>query len=30
MYDEPMYMGKRIAREVKDAIKAGRLADIVT
>jgi 5-formaminoimidazole-4-carboxamide-1-(beta)-D-ribofuranosyl 5'-monophosphate synthetase len=30
MYDEPMYMGKRIAREVKEAIKQKRLADIVT
>ena len=30
MYDEPMYMGKRIAREVKDAIRLKRLQDIVT
>ncbi len=30
MYDEPMYMGKRIAREVKDAIKQERLQDIIT
>jgi 5-formaminoimidazole-4-carboxamide-1-(beta)-D-ribofuranosyl 5'-monophosphate synthetase len=30
MYDETMYMGKRMAREVKDAIKQDRLQDIVT
>jgi 5-formaminoimidazole-4-carboxamide-1-(beta)-D-ribofuranosyl 5'-monophosphate synthetase len=30
MYDEPMYMGKRIAREMKEAIKQKRLQDIVT
>jgi 5-formaminoimidazole-4-carboxamide-1-(beta)-D-ribofuranosyl 5'-monophosphate synthetase len=30
MYDEPMYMGKRMAREIKDAIKQKRLTDIVT
>jgi len=29
-YDEPMYMGKRIAREVREAIKAGRLEELVT
>jgi 5-formaminoimidazole-4-carboxamide-1-(beta)-D-ribofuranosyl 5'-monophosphate synthetase len=30
MYDEPMYMGKRISREIKDAIKQDRIGDIVT
>jgi len=30
MYDEPMYMGKRMAREIKDAIRLDRLPDIVT
>jgi len=29
-YDEPMYMGKRIAREIKEAVKADRLLDVVT
>ena len=30
MYDEQMYMGKRMAREIKDAIRLKRLQDIVT
>jgi len=30
LYDEPMSMGRRIAREVKMAKKKGRLADVVT
>jgi 5-formaminoimidazole-4-carboxamide-1-(beta)-D-ribofuranosyl 5'-monophosphate synthetase len=30
MYDEPMYMGKRMAREIKEANKQNRLQDIVT
>lgn len=30
LYDEPMSMGRRIAREVKLAKKKGRLADVVT
>ncbi len=30
LYDEPMSMGRRIAREVKVAKKKGRLGDIVT
>lgn len=29
-YDEPMYMGKRIAREIKYAAQSGRIQDIVT
>jgi 5-formaminoimidazole-4-carboxamide-1-(beta)-D-ribofuranosyl 5'-monophosphate synthetase len=29
-YDEPMYMGKRIAREVKTAAKTGQLGKLVT
>lgn len=29
-YDEPMYMGKRIAREVKEAIKQNALEKVVT
>ena len=29
-YDEPMYMGRRIAREIKQAAKTGRLGDVVT
>ena len=30
LYDEPMSMGRRIAREVKIAARKGRLADVVT
>ncbi len=30
LYDDPMSMGRRIAREVKIASKKGRIADIVT
>jgi len=30
LYNEPMYMGKRISRELKNAIKAKRLTDVVT
>ncbi|MFH1055049.1 MAG: formate--phosphoribosylaminoimidazolecarboxamide ligase [Candidatus Altiarchaeota archaeon] len=30
MYDEPMYMGKRIAREIKEATRLKRLDEIVT
>lgn len=30
LYDEPMSMGRRIAREVRIAKKKGRLADVVT
>lgn len=30
LYDEPMSMGRRIAREVKIANRKGRLADVVT
>lgn len=30
MYDEPMYMGKRIAREIKEAVKEDRLGELVT
>lgn len=30
LYDEPMSMGRRIAREIKIAKKKGRLADILT
>jgi 5-formaminoimidazole-4-carboxamide-1-(beta)-D-ribofuranosyl 5'-monophosphate synthetase len=30
MYDEPMYMGKRMAREIKEAIRQNRLEEIVT
>lgn len=30
LYDEPMSMGRRIAREVKMAKRKGRLADVVT
>lgn len=30
LYDEPMSMGRRIAREVKIAKKKGKLADVVT
>lgn len=29
-YDEPMYMGKRIAKEIKDAIKQKRLGEVIT
>jgi 5-formaminoimidazole-4-carboxamide-1-(beta)-D-ribofuranosyl 5'-monophosphate synthetase len=29
-YDEPMYMGKRIAKEIRDAIEQDRLDEIVT
>lgn len=29
-YDEPMYMGKRIAREIKEAAKADQLKKVVT
>jgi 5-formaminoimidazole-4-carboxamide-1-(beta)-D-ribofuranosyl 5'-monophosphate synthetase len=29
-YDEPMYMGKRIAREIKNAVKEKALEKIVT
>jgi 5-formaminoimidazole-4-carboxamide-1-(beta)-D-ribofuranosyl 5'-monophosphate synthetase len=29
-YGENMYMGRRIAREIKEAVKSGRLKDIVT
>lgn len=30
MYDEPMSMGRRIAREIKSAIAQGRLSSVVT
>ncbi len=30
MYGEPMYMGKRIAREVKEAVKQDRIQELVT
>ena len=30
MYDEPMYMGKRIAREVREALRQGMLGELVT
>jgi 5-formaminoimidazole-4-carboxamide-1-beta-D-ribofuranosyl 5'-monophosphate synthetase len=30
LYDEPMSMGRRIAREIKIARKKGRLGDVVT
>jgi len=29
-YGEPMYMGKRIAREIKEAVKSGELSKVVT
>ncbi|MBD3388680.1 MAG: DUF1297 domain-containing protein [Candidatus Altiarchaeales archaeon] len=30
MYNEPMYMGKRIAREIKEAVKEDKLKELVT
>jgi 5-formaminoimidazole-4-carboxamide-1-(beta)-D-ribofuranosyl 5'-monophosphate synthetase len=30
IYDEPMSMGRRIAREVKMAVKTGRLEEVIT
>lgn len=30
MYDEPMYMGKRIAKEIDEAAKTNRLKELVT
>ncbi|MGI0048402.1 MAG: DUF1297 domain-containing protein, partial [Nitrososphaera sp.] len=30
LYDDPMSMGRRIAREVKIAIKKGKLGKVVT
>jgi len=29
-YGEKMYMGRRIAKEIKEAVKTGRLKDVVT
>jgi 5-formaminoimidazole-4-carboxamide-1-(beta)-D-ribofuranosyl 5'-monophosphate synthetase len=29
-YGEPMYMGKRIAKEIKDGAKSGRLAELLS
>lgn len=30
LYDEPMYVGKRIAREIKEAIQSGRLSEVLS
>ncbi len=30
LYDEPMYIGKRIAREIKEAVRLGKLSQVLT